>query len=107
MYISREGVHIDGIGLVIVLIVPVVFVHLNTQQYDVLPPKRQLRITCAGVWHNVVLTAAAILLLILLPILLYPFFDTGTGVTVRNIQQVQVKSKVTGIKITCHWCDRF
>jgi S2P endopeptidase len=107
MYISREDVHIDGIGLIVVLIVPVAYVHLNTQQYDSLPPKRQLLITCAGVWHNVVLTVAAILLLILLPVLLYPFFDVGTGVTVRNIQQVQVKSKITGIKVTCHWHNQF
>lgn len=88
MYIYREGVHIDGIGLTIVLIIPVVSVHLNTQQYDVLPPKRQLRITCAGIWHNFVLTIAAMLLLTLLPFLLYPFFDTGTGVIVKNIHQV-------------------
>lgn len=80
--------HIDGIGLTIVLIVPVVMVHLNTQQYDALPPKRQLRITCAGIWHNFVLTIAAMLLLILLPFLLYPFFDIGTGVVVKNIHQV-------------------
>lgn len=88
MYIYREDVHIDGIGLTIVLIVPVVSVHLNTQQYDSLPPKRQLRITCAGIWHNFVLTIAAMFLLILLPFLLYPFFDIGTGVTVRNVHQV-------------------
>jgi S2P endopeptidase len=107
MFVSREDVHIDGIGLIVVLIVPVAYVHLNTQQYDLLPPKRQLRITCAGVWHNIVLTAAAILLLTLLPFLLYPFFDTGTGVTVRNIQQVRIKSKITGVKVTDHWCDQF
>ncbi|XP_023725871.1 membrane-bound transcription factor site-2 protease isoform X2 [Cryptotermes secundus] len=83
----REDVHIDGTGLIVVLIVPFMCVHLNTQQYDSLPPKRQLRITCAGVWHNFVLTIAAMSVLILLPVLLYPFFDIGTGVTVRNIQQ--------------------
>jgi len=94
MYIYREGVHIDGIGLTIVLIVPVVSVHLNTQQYDSLPPKRQLRITCAGIWHNFVLTIAAMFLLILLPFLLYPFFDTGTGVTVRNVHQVRARQQV-------------
>jgi S2P endopeptidase len=88
MCTCREDVHIDGIGLIVVLIVPFVCVHLNTQQYDSLPPKRQLRITCAGVWHNIVLTIAAMFLLILLPVLLYPFFDTGTGVAVRNIQKV-------------------
>jgi len=94
MYVYREDVHIDGIGLTIVLIVPVVSVHLNTQQYDSLPPKRQLRITCAGIWHNFVLTIAAMFLLILLPFLLYPFFDTGTGVAVRNINQVRARQQI-------------
>jgi S2P endopeptidase len=88
MYIYREGVHIDGIGLTVILIVPVFYVNLNTQQYDCLPPKRQLRVTCAGVWHNFVLATGAMFILTLLPFLLYPFFDTGTGVTIRNIHQV-------------------
>jgi S2P endopeptidase len=88
MFACREDVHVDGIGLIVVLIVPLVCVHLNTQQYASLPPQRQLRITCAGVWHNFVLAIAAMFLLTLLPVLLYPLFDIGTGVTVRSIQQV-------------------
>lgn len=83
----REDVHISGIGVTVLLILPVVYVHLNTEQYEALPPRRQLLIICAGVWHNFIMAVMAMLMLTLLPILLLPFFDTGSGVVVQNIDQ--------------------
>ncbi|XP_069689813.1 membrane-bound transcription factor site-2 protease [Periplaneta americana] len=95
----REDVHISGIGVIILFILPVVYVHINTEQYDSLHPKRQLLIICAGVWHNIVLALIGICMLTLLPILVYPFFDIGSGVAICNIQQASPVLGPTGLRV--------
>ncbi|XP_066994177.2 membrane-bound transcription factor site-2 protease isoform X2 [Anabrus simplex] len=94
----REDVHISGFGLVLVFFLPVAYVHLNTDQLQSLPPKRQLRILCAGIWHNVVLTVFAAVLLALLPLLFYPAYDSGSGVAVQNIQKGSPVMGPTGLQ---------
>lgn len=42
----------------------------------------------AGVWHNFVLCVAALAILFLLPIFLFPMYTTGVGALVTEVVQV-------------------
>ena len=70
------------------LIYPGAFVDLYTEHLTVISPLRQLRIFCAGVWHNAVLVLVGLLLLWSLPFLLAPFYVTGQGAVVFNVLKV-------------------
>lgn len=89
MYVSctrREGIHITGVGLVILLIVPVAFVQM--EGLEMLSSSKQLRVLCAGVWHNIVLAFVAALVMFFLPWLCYPFYEHGNGIQVTSIHRV-------------------
>ncbi|KAK6640798.1 hypothetical protein RUM44_012495 [Polyplax serrata] len=90
----KEGVHVFGVGLVIIFIVPVAFVKINSEEVAALHPLRQLRIFCAGIWHNVIVSLLAYIFLISYPFLLSPLYDLGRGVYVLNVKE---NSKVAGI----------
>lgn len=66
--------------------IPAAYVQL--EQLELLPAIKQLRILCAGVWHNIVLAIVAAVAVSLLPWILYPFYDYGTGVQVQDISKV-------------------
>lgn len=78
--------HITGFGFMLVFILPVAYVRL--EGVETLSAVKQLKIYCAGVWHNIILTFAASLLLLLLPWLSYPFYEFGNGVQVTSIHKV-------------------
>lgn len=82
---SLEQVRVNGFGVFLFLLYPGAFVDLHTDHLSVISPKRQLRIYCAGVWHNVVLVLYAVLLFWCLPFLLSPFYSTGEGVVVTGL----------------------
>lgn len=77
---------IDGVGMMVVLILPVAYVHL--EDIASLPSSKQLRVMSAGVWHNIVQAFVAYLVLCLLPYTLFPFFTIGNGVMTTTINQV-------------------
>lgn len=60
---------------------------LPKDQLSVLSPWRQLKIYCAGIWHNLVLVGIALLLLFGNPFFLKPFYIENAGVTVTSIVQ--------------------
>lgn len=78
--------HIDGVGMMFVLILPVAYVHL--EDIASLPSNKQLRVMSAGVWHNIVQAFIAYLILCLLPYMLFPLFTVGHGVMAIKINQV-------------------
>lgn len=47
-----------------------------------------LQILCAGVWHNVVLMLIAFAIGISLPFIMSPFYKTGSGIFILNLDQV-------------------
>lgn len=85
---NREQVRVNGFGMFFVLIYPGAFVDLYTEHLTVISPLRQLRIFCAGVWHNAVLVLVGLLLLWSLPFLLVPFYVTGQGAVVFSVLKV-------------------
>lgn len=78
--------HIDGVGMMFIFILPVAYVHL--EDITSLPSSKQLRIMSAGVWHNIVQALTAYFILWLLPYTVFPFFTVGQGVMTTNINQV-------------------
>ena len=85
---GREQVRVFGSGLLVVLVLPAAFVDLCSESLTALPPARRLRVLCAGVWHNVVLCAAAAALLAAMPLLTAPFYHSNQGVLVYDVHQV-------------------
>lgn len=89
----REQVRINGFGLFLLLVYPGAFVDLSTEHLQAVSPLRQLRIYCAGVWHNLVVAVAAAVVLMALPTLLFPFYTLGTSVVVTGVMQVWLFKK--------------
>jgi S2P endopeptidase len=65
---------------------PVAAVEISTQRLNALPSWRRLRILCAGVWHNVVLSLVALMLLY--AISHSPLYKLDQGVVVTSVDQV-------------------
>ena len=87
---SLEQVRVNGFGIFMLFLYPGAFVDLHSDHLAVISPKRQLRIYCAGVWHNVILVLLSLLLLWGLPLLLAPFYTTGIGAHVTSVQKENV-----------------
>jgi S2P endopeptidase len=86
----RERIQVHGFGVFIVGVYPGAFVDLNSDQLAVLSPARQLRVYCAGVWHNFVLSAVCVALLAALPSLMVPLYaGPGGGATVHFVVPVR------------------
>ncbi len=81
-----EQVRINGFGMFVLFIYPGAFVDLHSDHLTVVSPRRQLRIYCAGVWHNVLLSASMALFLQSLPYILLPFYTQGQGAVITNIE---------------------
>ncbi|XP_076375774.1 membrane-bound transcription factor site-2 protease [Megalopta genalis] len=82
---AREGVQVFGVGILVIFIIPVAYVYLSIVQLRSLPIKNQLRVTCAGIWHNVVLTTVTATILMSSTWLWAPFYLYGNGVYVKTI----------------------
>ncbi|XP_073421942.1 membrane-bound transcription factor site-2 protease isoform X3 [Dendrobates tinctorius] len=81
----RETVRFNGFGMFIFVVYPGAFVDLFTTHLQLISPVQQLRIFCAGVWHNFILGLLGILILFPLPAILYPFYYTGVGALVTEV----------------------
>ena len=89
---SLEQVRVNGFGVFVMFLYPGAFVDLHSDHLAVISPKRQLRIYCAGVWHNVILVLFSLLLLWFLPVLLAPLYTTGVGAYVTVVEGGSVLS---------------
>nr|SVE79570.1 EOG090X08FA [Daphnia magna] len=100
-----EQIPLISFGLIVWLVVPAAFVELPTKDVTSLSPWKQLKIYCAGVWHNIVLSIIAFFIVTSLPILLMPLFQTGVGVSVLNLDgysvggyhDFQIGDQLTGV----------
>ena len=84
----REQVRVNGFGMFIMAIYPGAFVDLHSDHLQAISPARQLRIYCAGIWHNLVLVALGIFVFYALPYLLSPLYITGAGVIITDVLKV-------------------
>ncbi|KAJ6667588.1 hypothetical protein lerEdw1_016709 [Lerista edwardsae] len=83
----REQVRFNGFGMFIFIVYPGAFVDLFTTHLQLISPVQQLRIFCAGVWHNFVLGVASLVVLLFLPVILFPFYYTGVGALVTDVTE--------------------
>lgn len=95
----REQVRVNGFGLFLLLLYPGAFVDLSTEHLQAVSPMRQLRIYCAGVWHNLVMAVIAGLVLMALPGLLLPFYTLGGSVVVTEVVPNSAVSGPRGLKV--------
>ncbi|KYQ58541.1 Membrane-bound transcription factor site-2 protease [Trachymyrmex zeteki] len=82
---AREDVQLFGLGIVIVFTIPIAYVHISNEQLVALPLRNQLRIACAGIWHNIILATIAAAILVFSTWLWAPLYNIGSGVYVKTI----------------------
>lgn len=87
---AREDVQLFGIGIFIFFTIPIAYVDMNSEQTVALPLKNQLRIICAGVWHNIILATVAAAVLVFSTWLWTPLYSTNSGVYVKTIVPVSI-----------------
>eukprot|EP00873_Tetraselmis_striata_P026461 jgi/Tetstr1/446725/TSEL_034213.t1 len=86
---GAEGVPMSATGFFLAGgLVPGAYVSLDGQALAQLPPPAQLRVVCAGVWHNAVTAGLAAAALQALPVLLAVGWESGTGAVVESIASV-------------------
>uniref|UniRef100_A0A1A8EJV4 Membrane-bound transcription factor site-2 protease n=1 Tax=Nothobranchius korthausae TaxID=1143690 RepID=A0A1A8EJV4_9TELE len=95
----REQVRVNGFGMFVFVLYPGAFVDLFTTHLNLVSPTQQLRIFCAGVWHNFVLCVAALAFLFLLPVLLFPAYTTGAGALVTEVVQGSAADGPRGLSV--------
>ncbi|KAL7300174.1 hypothetical protein TKK_0007019 [Trichogramma kaykai] len=81
----KEDVRFLGTGMILFFILPVAYVNICDSGLSMLGHKSRLRILCAGIWHNVILTGLAMMIAGLITISLKPFFIQNTGVYIKHI----------------------
>lgn len=95
----REQVRVNGFGMFIFVVYPGAFVDLFTTHLNIISPTQQLRIFCAGVWHNFMLCVAALGFLFLLPVFLFPVYTTGAGAFVTDVIQGSAADGARGLSV--------
>ncbi|XP_053268334.1 membrane-bound transcription factor site-2 protease [Pleuronectes platessa] len=95
----REQVRVNGFGMFVFVLYPGAFVDLFTTHLNLVSPTQQLRIFCAGVWHNFVLCLVALAFLFLLPIVLLPMYSTGGGALVIEVVQGSAADGPRGLSV--------
>ncbi|XP_034718686.1 membrane-bound transcription factor site-2 protease [Etheostoma cragini] len=95
----REQVRVNGFGIFVFVVYPGAFVDLFTTHLNIISPAQQLRIFCAGVWHNFVLCVAALAFLFLLPLFLFPMYSTGGGALVTEVVQGSAADGPRGLSV--------
>ncbi|CAH1173676.1 unnamed protein product [Phaedon cochleariae] len=80
-----EDVNLVDVGANIFFILPIAYVNISTEKLVSLENKKTLKILCAGIWHNLILAAAAFFVYCSLPFLLSMFFYTNNGIMISDI----------------------
>lgn len=92
-----ERVRLHGFGLFIFGLYPGAYVDLNSSDLQSLSPFSQLRVYCAGVWHNAVIALLSVVVFYLLPVILSPAYDLGTGVGITYLREDSVVTGTRGL----------
>ncbi|KAG9448066.1 hypothetical protein H6P81_014194 [Aristolochia fimbriata] len=71
---ASEGVRVEYVAIFLAIIFPGALVAFNYETLQSLPNAAELRIYCAGIWHNAVCCAVFGGTLLLLPLMLYPLY---------------------------------
>lgn len=95
----RENVNLECVGINIIFILPIAYVILGTEKLFSLKNNKILKILCAGVWHNIVLSLVAYSLYLLLPYLFSFVYHVNQGVTVTQVSKFSPLLGPRGLKV--------
>ena len=87
----REGVKINGFGMFMFIIYPGAFVDMHSESLFSVSSWKQLRIFCAGIWHNVLIVLTGVVMLLSLPSLLSPAYSIHEHLVVVSHTEVSNK----------------
>ncbi|PRQ30241.1 putative S2P endopeptidase [Rosa chinensis] len=82
---ASEGIRMEYVAVFVACIFPGALVAFNDDVMQALPCFTALRVYCAGIWHNAVCCAVCGLALLLLPVLLFPFYIHGESPMVLGV----------------------
>ena len=94
-----SNIRVNGFGFFVALIYPGAYVDLNSESLQAARPWQQLKVYCAGVWHNVVIVVAAVAYLYHSRVLFSPLYSTGSGAVVSSVLPDSVISGKRGLQI--------
>lgn len=83
---GAEDGQVSGMGAFIAVLLPGAYVRLHG--IELMSARAQLRVYCAGAWHNLVTVMMGLLLLRLLPFFAMPLFSTGEGALIVAVPPV-------------------
>lgn len=81
----REDINVMSVGINLYFVLPIAYVNLPSDKLGALKPWRTLRILCAGIWHNIVLTAIAYVIYTSIPFIYSMVFNVNEGMYVKTI----------------------
>lgn len=82
-----EDVPVIGFGLQLMFVIPIAFTEIDSDHFQSAKVWKKLKIYCAGIWNNILLAAFSYILLLLLPLLLRPIYETNEAVFITRIKQ--------------------
>ena len=77
---------VSGFGIFVLFLYPGAFAEFK-EDFTSLSVVQQLKIYCAGSWHNLVLGLFAYLCILLMPTLLFPFYRVADGAVVLHLEK--------------------
>lgn len=81
-----EDVPVLGFGLQVMFIIPVAYTNIDTDHFMSARLWKKLKIYSAGIYNNFLLAAVCYVLLLVLPFLFIPIYNTNEAVFVTNIK---------------------
>ena len=96
---NANNIRVNGFGLFVAFIYPGAFVDLNSDSLQSARPWHQLKVYCAGVWHNVVIVLVAVVYLHFSTYALFPLYSTGGGAVVSAVMPDSVISGKRGLQV--------
>lgn len=81
-----EDIPVLGFGLLVMFVMPVAYTEIDSDHFASAKVWKKLKIYCAGIWNNVLLASLCYVLLLLLPWILTPLYDSNGAVFITNIR---------------------
>jgi S2P endopeptidase len=83
---SLSEVTIRGLGFHLLLVLPIAYTEIDSDQLNSLRLWHKLRILCAGIWHNLILAGLSYLLLGGLPYLFVSVYRTNSSIIITDMK---------------------
>jgi len=83
---GAEELRVNGVAGFLALVFPGAYVQIRG--VEMLPPWRQLKVYCAGAWHNIAVALVCVVGVLSLPVALWPFFSLAqAGAVVVSVPE--------------------